>query len=101
MITKQKALFFFVGDQSFKDLADAQKFDLKKLVPEDWTKFGPDAAGILAEWLMTNSAAIVDILTTTLRSRARARKTNGATKRRTPRLQPTVTVPRTPQEARA
>lgn len=80
MITKQKTIFYFVGDQAFKDLAEAQKADLIKLMPltepliqdkKDW-----------ADWLLKNAAAIVDTLTTTPKSRLRGRKTHGAVRKK-------------------
>ena len=86
MIQKQRQLFYFVGDQPFKTLREAQLADLAALIP-DTSIPGKEH---LAEWMLENATAIVDCLTTTPTSRARARKTNGGTKRRTPRLQPAV-----------
>jgi hypothetical protein len=88
VITKQKTLFYFVGDQAFKSLEGAQKADLLALMPKEWTVGG---AGIaiaelkpehIANWLLTNSVAITDCLTTTPRSRSKARKANGGTRKR-------------------
>lgn len=87
MITKQKSLFYFVGDQAFRDLAEAQKADLIKLMPltepliqdkNDW-----------ADWILKNAESIVDTLTTTPKSRLRARKSHGAVRKK-------KTVPTTP-----
>ena len=77
MITKQKALFYYVGDESFPSLEEAQKCDLKKIIPDEFLAAG-DAKEIVATWLLANSVAITDILTTTARSRSKARKANGA-----------------------
>jgi len=98
MITKQKALFYFVGDRSFKSLADAQKFDLAKLVPDCSPEFEvcnePRVrADKIADWLLKNSVQIVDILTTTPTSRAKARKNNGATRKRRSITPAPVTTP--------
>lgn len=87
MITKQKALFFYVGDRPFKTLAEAQKHDLlETLMPLELTD---EQDNKIADWMMANAAAITDVLTTTPTSRAKARKTNGATKAKKPKLQPT------------
>lgn len=93
MITKQKQLFFFVGETPFKTLEDAQKADILRLttegvsVGEEW---GPECKKDLVEWIMANAAPLVDILTTTPTSRAKARKANGGTKKapKRPKLQP-------------
>lgn len=78
MITKQRQLFYFVGDTPYKDLADAQKADLMSIMPE-WT---PGNKQTTADWLLAQKDAIVDTLTTSPRSRLRARKLHGA-KRKT------------------
>lgn len=83
MISKQRCLFFFVGDRPFKDLKEAQKADLIALMPESETI----SRGDFADWMIANARSIVDTLTTTPTSRLRARKTHGATKRRV-KLQP-------------
>lgn len=92
MITKQKQLFFFVGDQPFKTLEEAQKHDILRLTTEGVSvgeQWGPDCKKDLVEWIMANAVALVDILTTTPTSRAKARKTNGGKKTpKRPKLQP-------------
>ena len=88
MITKQRALFYFVGDQAFKSLEEAQKADLKKLIPIELTDVANEDASKdrICDWLLKNSAAIVDCLTTTPKSRLRGRKSHGATRKpRTPK----------------
>ena len=98
MITKQKALFYYVGDESFPSLEEAQKCDLKKLISIecDGATFPikDSAVGIstneVAEWLLANSVAIVDILTTTARSRSKARKANGAKRAKKAKAQPAL-----------
>jgi len=101
MITKQRQLFYFVGDKPFKDLVEAQKHDLKILAQDpksqlaaeaDWTE---DCIDTLVTWLMQNATQVVDILTTTPRSRVKARKSHGGTKKRQPKLVPAVKVPAT------
>lgn len=87
MITKQRTLFFFVGETPYKNLADAQKADLLlTLQPFD---FDP-AAGIkeqIADWLIGNASQVVDILTTTPTSRMKARKLHGGTKKHKQKVQ--------------
>ena len=91
MITKQKALFYYVGDEVFPSLEEAQKCDLKKLLPDSTTLGGDeDAKNEAAEWLLKNSLAIVDILTTTPRSRSKARKANGAKRAKKAKAQPAL-----------
>lgn len=76
-----------VGDQFFKTLLDAQKHDLKAIVvaglpapePGEEEEFDKGVASIVS-MMINNSTAIVDILTTTPTSRAKARKNNGAVK---------------------
>lgn len=90
MITKQKQLFYFVGDQPFRTLKEAQLRDLGELAAT--LKHDPTLCDI-AEWMLENAAAIVDTLTTTPTSRAKARKTNGAMRtRKRPVLAP-ATLP--------
>ena len=89
MITKQKALFYYVGDEVFPSLEEAQKCDLKKLVPDDFLAVG-DAKEKVADWMLKNSVAIVDILTTTPSSRSKARKANGAKRAKKAKAQPAL-----------
>jgi hypothetical protein len=78
MITKQRTLFYFVGDQAFKSLEEAQKFDLTQILPMQWSSGIVVPREEISDWLLANCTAIVDCLTTTPRSRLRARKTHGA-----------------------
>ena len=96
MITKQKSLFYYVGEESFPSLEEAQKCDLKKLIP---SKFPVEPVagepegewkGRVALWILGNSVAIVDILTTTARSRSKARKANGAKRAKKAKAQPAL-----------
>jgi hypothetical protein len=65
MITRTRCLFYEVAGVFYRNLAEAQKADLLKILP-------PDQKGAeLAEWLLANSEAVATILTTTPRSRAR------------------------------
>ena len=91
MISKQRCLFYFVGDKAFKTLEDAQKADLVNLIPTDFhTITNPDNfSESIANWLLDNSARIVDCLTTTPKSRLRARKAHGAVRKpRKPKATP-------------
>jgi len=72
---------FKVGSQSFLNLVDAQKHDLKSIMPPQ-TACGWSIDNI-AEWVISNKEKILDILTTTAASKTKARKINGGTKRRT------------------
>lgn len=98
MITKQRTLFYFVGDQAYKSLEDAQRADLRKLMPQtaafsdaQETDGTPAWHNQLADWLMKNSAAIVDTLTTTPKSRLKGRKSHGAVRKpRAAKALPTV-----------
>ena len=76
MIHKQRTLFYFVGDQAFKDLAEAQKADLMAMMPESFT-----TRQEVAQWLLENQKAICDTLQTTPRSRLKARKFHGAVRK--------------------
>lgn len=89
MITKQRQLFYFVGDKTFPTLLDAQKHDLMLILEKDET-VPKDLHPTFTSFMINFSTAIVDILTTTPTSRAKARKTNGGTKKvpKRPKLQP-------------
>jgi len=79
MINKTRCLFYEVGGQFFKSLEEAQKADLAKLIPETFfAELGTHPTDTLTTWLLANSTAICDCLTTTPRSRLRGRKTHGA-----------------------
>ena len=91
MISATRCLFYEVDGQFFKSLDEAQKADLKKLVPEQWvTVMGKDSQEVVADWLLANKDALVDCLTTTPTSRLKARKSHGA-----------VRIPRKPKAAPA
>ena len=74
MITKKTTPLYYVGEQSFATLAEAQKCELATLAPTDGTRES------LPDWLISNASAIVDILTTTATSKPKARKIHGGTK---------------------
>lgn len=83
-----------VGDKFFKTLKEAQAHDIMELtrngvsVGEQW---GEECKKDLVEWILANATPLVDILTTTPTSRAKARKTNGGAKPKAakkPKLQP-------------
>jgi hypothetical protein len=94
MIQKQKCLFYFVGDVPFKSLEEAQKADLAALVPDASPVLGmcDDPKLRRAEivgFILANSTAIVDILTTTPTSRLKASKSHGAVRKtRKPKTAP-------------
>lgn len=82
MINKTRQLFYEVGGQYFKDLNEAQKVDLTSIMPAEWVAA---AKTVTADWLLTNKDAIIDCLSTTPKSRLRARKSHGAVrKKKTP-----------------
>ena len=74
MIRKQRTLFYFVGDNVYKSLEEAQEADLKTIIPAELFP------AQVSEWLLKNSAAVVDILTTTPTSRLKSRKLHGGTR---------------------
>jgi len=84
MINKTRCLFYEVGGEFFKSLEEAQKVDLVALIPADLfaaylkNPVVVDCRSTIADWLLANSTAIVDCLTTTPRSRLRGRKIHGA-----------------------
>lgn len=89
MISKQRQLFYFVGDVPFKDIETAQKADLMRLLPDTFfADLADNPAGKLAQWMLDNAAAIVDTLTTTPTSRLRGRKSHGGTRKSKPKLTP-------------
>ena len=81
MISKQKQLFYFVGDKPYASLEEAQKVDLMAMMPV--AAEGPLGMTneCIADWMIKNSTAIVDTLTTTPRSRLRGRKLHGGTRK--------------------
>lgn len=93
MINATRCLFYEVGGQFFKSLEDAQKADLAALVPDASPVLGmcddPKLRRAeIVEFILANSTAIVDILTTTPTSRLKARKSHGAVRKpRTPKTQ--------------
>ena len=88
MIRKQRQLFYFVGEKPYASLEEAQKADLMALMPvHPNNPLGMTNDGI-ADWMIKNSAAIVDTLTTTPKSRLRGRKLHGgARKPKTPKAE--------------
>lgn len=90
MISKQRQLFYFVGDTPYKSLADAQKADLMALLPlKFFATLGDQPFERLADWMLENSTAIVDTLTTTPTSRLKGRKLHGGTRK--PKSKPKFT----------
>ena len=85
MITKQKCLWYFVGDKAFKSLGEAQKCDLLKLMPSVAVNPTNDQ---FADWLLANKFAVTDILTTTPTSRLKARKLHGGVRKKKVKVAP-------------
>lgn len=83
MINKTRCLFYEVGGKFYKDLQEAQKVELSKLIPDNFIDVvGGCAKETFADWMLKNSEAIVDTLTTTPKSRLRARKSHGAVRKK-------------------
>jgi len=76
MIRAQRQLFYFVNETPYASLEEAQKADLVALM--DGVFPYPQHQSPIADWLLANKEAIVDTLTTTPRSRLKARKAHGA-----------------------
>lgn len=79
MIRKQRQLFYFVGDKPYASLEEAQKADLKVMM---FPETSPEDKETWANWLLKNAKEIVDTLTTTPKSRLRARKLHGGIKKK-------------------
>ena len=75
----ERTVAFKIGDQSFLTLKDAQVHEMKQLVN---TKNPPAGADEVVEWVFKNKDKIMDILTTTTTSKAKARSINGGKKPR-------------------
>lgn len=82
MIQRQTAVRFYVGEQEFSTLRDAQMAELGNLFAE------PGHPLIRA--MLDHSAKVVDILTTNESSLAKARKINGGRKPRKSKVLPVV-----------
>lgn len=84
MIRKQRQLFYFVGDTPYASLEEAQKADLKAMMEGHLFADGSTVISQdnIAGWLLNNAKEIVDTLTTTPKSRLRARKLHGGTKKK-------------------
>lgn len=86
---------FKVGDQSFLTLANAQKYELEKLLKDTSFTSGEMVAG----WIVEQKVKILDILTTTSASKPKARKINGGAKPRkvgVPKVEDKTWSPLTP-----
>lgn len=76
-------MFYFVGERAFASLEEAQKEDhLKRMFAEDETILS-DHREIFCGFILNNAKELVDMLTTTPRSRLNGRKSHGA--KRAPR----------------
>jgi hypothetical protein len=77
---------FKVGEKSFLTLLEAQKYEIQQLLDKQQLVapgLTPVKAIDIAEWILNNKVAILDILTMTPNSKPKARRINGGTKRRT------------------
>lgn len=95
MIRAQRQLFYFVGDKPYASLEEAQKADLIQIMPDGWKANSPlaPAQEEIANWLLNHAKEIVDTLTTTPRSRLRARKLHGAKRNGTRKNTPAPSTP--------
>lgn len=72
---------FQVGDHAYVNIVDAQKAEIISLHDNSNVET-PQDAETLAHWIVSHKDELLDILTTTTKSRPRARKVNGGTKKR-------------------
>ena len=82
MINRTRCLFYEVGGVYYKDLIEAQKAELIKLIPaqyQDGVSLGDTAR--FADWLLANAEAVATILTTTPKSRIRKPRSDKGKKR--------------------
>lgn len=74
-----------VGDKTFASLAEAQHYEIN-LICHDKLKVDDEATNQLidsiAANIICNANKVIDILSTTVNSRPKARKANGGTKKR-------------------
>lgn len=82
MITHGPA--FWAGDKACKTLEEAQTQEIENLANDNSLS---SASKSFAEFVMTHKARILDILTTTKRSKPRARAINGGTRKRKPKVE--------------
>lgn len=83
MIEKTSA--WKVGDKSFLSLRLAQEHELELLMAVNGSPFAAQLEhdrAALAELIVANADAIMNILTTTAKSRTRGRKANGAVRKK-------------------
>jgi hypothetical protein len=85
MITRQNC--FVSGGKTFATLEEAQISELESLFGDDGQ--GPWTANEIAQRILEKESQILDVLTTTETSKARARAINGGRKPRKPK-QPTL-----------
>ena len=90
MIVKKVTVAYMVGDKPCATFEEAQKEELLKLLSESLDQTSSGYAALLLE----NKSKFVDILTSTPRSRAKARAINGA-KRKRKSLPKTITASET------
>lgn len=80
MIARKTEVRYYVGDCECKTLEEAQRQAIKALFPPDSTPVA--LAEYVADTLVAQSAAVIDILTTTQTSLPKARAVNGGRKPR-------------------
>jgi len=90
MITKTTS--YQVRDQFFATLEQAQRAEILTILTAEGVPDGMSPLDAAATIIVANAAKVLDILSTTAKSRPRARKANGATRK--PRnSKPAVPVP--------
>lgn len=93
MITKQ--IGYKASDDSMHPTMEAARMRELQIIAKEYLPLSPltdaetnELPGRLVDFVLTNRAKILDILTTTERSRARARAINGAKRVRKPKTPP-------------
>lgn len=70
---------FKVGETPYLTLTEAQKAELKSIFPV-FKQTDVITSDEVVDWMIVNKVKIIDILTTTINSKTKARKINGGTK---------------------
>lgn len=78
----EKTLAFKVGEETFGTLVEAQEHELFELLKESCKLIGDGDMRVIVGKIVEDSDRIIDILTTKANSRTKARKVNGAVKKR-------------------
>lgn len=82
----EKMTGFKIGDQFFGSLQEAQAHELLKLLNEACSELvKPGDLAIVASKIVANADKVLDVLSTTAKSKVRLRKINGAKRTRKPK----------------